>query len=401
MMAAMTTPSRLPAPSAQILTPAHGMRNLSQAQVEVQENRAADETVWSLPPKPLPMEVRRFKFTSIKTIEDVKGLWEADVFLELRIPDGQKYPDLMRKGRAPRFAGKRIIFPAEWYLQQIDYANAVEMRELEYKVNQEGANDLVLVHRAAVQFSEIFELHDFPVDKQGLSAELLIKCAKEGALAVELTMADDVAKAIRVDRFLVGVTYELTYGDGFGAACTTAVGGWCDGGQNKTYPMQTVTCYVSRKPWYYVWNVALPMGALAMLAMSSFLMPREAYNDRYVIPLNLLLTTIAYRFAISQNLPTVPYLTLLDMLILLTSLFIMLIVLAHVYNGTRGSDAEDVLTMRFLFASYGALASVMVHATWTAVKRDVKKETVDQQKRDQHGLTARDRRQDGYVQLDV
>jgi len=284
------------------------------------------------PPLPLCFKVQRFKFNRIKSIEQVAESWLAEVFLELRIEKGATYPDLVQNGLAPRMVDGRPIFGAEWFLGQIQYANSLHMDVLEAKTIRNG-DDLLLVHRSDVTFSGRFDLRTFPFDTQGLSAELTIMCAKEGPLACELIMptdsgplADDGHGAdasalsnVTVDAFLAGTSYELLQG-------LTAVAGCQESRttERKTYPMLTFSCYVRRRPAYAIWNVAVPITVLALLSAASFVVPR-AERD-VAVPLSLLLTIVAYKFSINYMLPAVPYLTLLDKLILMTGLFVVLVV---------------------------------------------------------------------------
>jgi len=314
------------------------------------------------PPLPLCFKVQRFKFNRIKSIEQVAESWLAEVFLELRIEKGATYPDLVQNGLAPRMVDGRPIFGAEWFLGQIQYANSLHMDVLEAKTIRNG-DDLLLVHRSDVTFSGRFDLRTFPFDTQGLSAELTIMCAKEGPLACELIMptdsgplADDGHGAdasalsnVTVDAFLAGTSYELLQG-------LTAVAGCQESRttERKTYPMLTFSCYVRRRPAYAIWNVAVPITVLALLSAASFVVPR-AERD-VAVPLSLLLTIVAYKFSINYMLPAVPYLTLLDKLILMTGLFVVLVVLEQLFASTHGhsslADEVDMWCAWALLLSY-------------------------------------------------
>lgn len=79
-----------------------------------------------------------------------------------------------------------------------------------------------------------------------------------------------------------------------------------------TYPHYWAKCFVQRRPEFFIWNAALPIGALTSMAFGAFTVPWTDIADRFSVTLTLLLTLVAYKLVISTSLPQVSYLTLLD-----------------------------------------------------------------------------------------
>eukprot|EP00294_Goniomonas_avonlea_P003159 CAMPEP_0114572598 /NCGR_PEP_ID=MMETSP0114-20121206/18392_1 /TAXON_ID=31324 /ORGANISM="Goniomonas sp, Strain m" /LENGTH=485 /DNA_ID=CAMNT_0001759849 /DNA_START=33 /DNA_END=1487 /DNA_ORIENTATION=- len=69
---------------------------------------------------------------------------------------------------------------------------------------------------------------------------------------------------------------------------------------------------VRRKPWYYVYNVALPQFLIVSLAGTIVSVPVDDVADRMGVILTLLLTTVAFKFVVASSTPQIPYLTFLD-----------------------------------------------------------------------------------------
>jgi len=80
---------------------------------------------------------------------------------------------------------------------------------------------------------------------------------------------------------------------------------------------------VSRQPGYYVLNLYIPAFLIASSGLISFVFNVEDFTDRSNVLMTLLLTIVAFRQVIGQNLPRLPYLTYLDRYALV-SLFLLI-----------------------------------------------------------------------------
>ena len=85
-----------------------------------------------------------------------------------------------------------------------------------------------------------------------------------------------------------------------------------------------------RKPGFYLWKVIIPLIILVIISWSVFWMSEESLADRISFSLTGILTVVAYQFLISENLPNISYLTLMDAILSLSFLAIALTVAENI-----------------------------------------------------------------------
>ena len=85
-----------------------------------------------------------------------------------------------------------------------------------------------------------------------------------------------------------------------------------------------------RKPGFYLWKVLIPLIILVIISWSVFWMVEESLADRISFSLTGILTVVAYQFLISENLPNISYLTLMDAILSLSFVAIALTVAENI-----------------------------------------------------------------------
>jgi len=113
-----------------------------------------------------------------------------------------------------------------------------------------------------------------------------------------------------------------------------------------------------RKPGFVILNVFIPIMLISGVGLVVFEVentddPNEDFEKRFQVNGNLLLTLVAYKFAIAPNLPAVQYLIVSDMVVLFYILFQIALIFATV--GFDASDADEDATA---FSFYGVYAFV-------------------------------------------
>merc|ERR1719247_618543 len=106
-----------------------------------------------------------------------------------------------------------------------------------------------------------------------------------------------------------------------------------------SHSMITFTLQVRRHATNYLYNIILPTAVLVCLAFCSFTVPLSEVADRSSITLTLLLSIIAYKLIIKDELPKVNFLTLIDVYILASMTVTAMIVFA---NSAVGYAVEEV-----------------------------------------------------------
>jgi len=82
---------------------------------------------------------------------------------------------------------------------------------------------------------------------------------------------------------------------------------------------------ISRDPSFYLLNLYLPTLLISSSAFISFVFYVEDFNGRSSVLMTLLLTVVAFKQVIGQNLPRLPYITYLDRYALISLALIVLI----------------------------------------------------------------------------
>ncbi|XP_019626606.1 PREDICTED: gamma-aminobutyric acid receptor subunit beta-like [Branchiostoma belcheri] len=165
------------------------------------------------------------------------------------------------------------------------------------------------LRKVRATFKVDMDLADFPVDHQELTVQLMSGWPiKKADLRKNYGSNDTIAQDDFADRdqWTVSKYVDCKHGT------KTNI-------QSKTfgeYPVYNITAHVQRKSAFYSWNTALILYIIIALSFTVFSIPLEDHKDRLGITFTLLLTTVAFKLVVSQYLPTVSYLTLLDKYVL-------------------------------------------------------------------------------------
>ena len=155
----------------------------------------------------------------------------------------------------------------------------------------------------------------------------------------EVTLLEDCytgAKSILRNQFTVMTDFDLS-------------GPWMQGEideEMRRYPLLHIYFIAQRRAAYYMWNIALPNFLLSVLVFTSFAIAEEDLADRLSVTLTLVLTSVAFKYMVAQELPRINYLTLLDKYVLLSFVFLALVgvqnTLAAIADRERSFPIADV-----------------------------------------------------------
>jgi hypothetical protein len=119
------------------------------------------------------------------------------------------------------------------------------------------------------------------------------------------------------------------------------------------YSRLTYSITIDRKTGFYLWKIFLPLLVIVAITWIVFWMNREMLGRRAGVSVTGILTIIAYQFVVSDTIPRVSYLTVLDRVLLLSTLTIaatLLESLAVEAVQSRGGDATRIdRTCRWAF----------------------------------------------------
>lgn len=267
------------------------------------------------------------------------------MLIVLKIKGGALDPDLSKESDAYPLDenGVPTLRPsATWYMNQLDFPNAREIRTLDSKVTAEG-DDLLISKRIEGHFFERFKLHDFPFDAQDLAITVSTNCATEGAVPVRFVVpdADDVA-ADELDRPQLGVdVVNFAHSDIWDLSpriytSVTTVGA----SSKRRFSAVHLRAHVKRRSNFVLMNVAVPVSIISFLSLMTFLVPPEEIADGLDLNFTILLTGVAFKYTTTLYLPQVSYTTLVDKYALLCTLVIVVSCLFRTVLGILDSWAN-------------------------------------------------------------
>lgn len=103
---------------------------------------------------------------------------------------------------------------------------------------------------------------------------------------------------------------------------------------------------VTRRWGYYIWKIAIPLVLLVVISWSVFWMIGDGLADRMSISLTGLLTVVAYQFIISEDLPPVPYFTLMDSVLTFSFIIMITTIIESVFVNTLYLQHRQQLSIR-------------------------------------------------------
>ncbi len=87
-------------------------------------------------------------------------------------------------------------------------------------------------------------------------------------------------------------------------------------------PQARFSLVVTRRSGFYIWKVFLPMIVMTMVAWSVFWVDSKEFDWQMKIPIVVMLALVAFEFAVSRDLPRVPYVTFLDAIFLTCFMYV-------------------------------------------------------------------------------
>ncbi|XP_072021155.1 acetylcholine receptor subunit alpha-type acr-7-like [Amphiura filiformis] len=217
------------------------------------------------------------------------------------------------------------------------------------KPDDGGANtsnsvpDVKMGIRMKATFKCDMDLRDFPFDCQPLTIKLMSDWT---SLQVKFVKDRSEKDSIRIDTFTGKHEWSLHKHVNAKPEKEKKE----QTGSPREYPMYHLTTHVERKSAYYLWNVALIVLLIVVLSFTSFAVSPDEPANRLGVTLTLLLTAVAFKFVVSQSLPTISYLTILDKYVLLGLVIQCLMVgqnaLASIFSSEQDAALFDHISLR-------------------------------------------------------
>lgn len=186
-------------------------------------------------------------------------------------------------------------------------------------------------------FKEIFELEKFPYDVQTLLVRIRLNSHRDNKIMKRFfTVGDEndeesgptMKPTVFVPEWRLYKPFHKCAHD------------------DKGKPVYDVYMIINRRHGYFTNNVLVMMGSMCTLCLGAFAIDRKEYADRCSVVLTLLLTAVAFKFVVSDSMPKIPYLTVLDTYMNTAVGFLLIVFVQQtvtgLLDGSHG-DAADVV----------------------------------------------------------
>ena len=170
----------------------------------------------------------------------------------------------------------------------------------------------------SVELKSFFDLTKFPFDEQTLS------------VAIESFAWDESNLKLKQDNQKIGFSSSLNLPEWEIGDLETKISHNLEVRSQVPFSKFLMQIKLIRKPGFYLWKVIIPLMILVVISWSVFWMAEESLADRISFSLTGILTVVAYQFLISENLPNISYLTLIDAILSLSFVAIALTVAENI-----------------------------------------------------------------------
>ena len=224
----------------------------------------------------------------------------------------------------PELKGQYIANEIDWekhWDPRIYFVNAVEIKSCQKKhkvIRMMGSKfpTVQLSFRVIARFKTLFSLHNFPFDYQTLKIQI---SSKWSSLAVVFDTSPNIPCVLSNANFLGQEEWDLL-DHVISKASSTAE----DSSKVSLihYSVFTFEFHIKRKYSYFLTNIVFLMFLISLLSFTTFFVSPDNTGERLSVILTLLLTAVTFKFVVSQSLPPVSYLTVLDWYVLTSVIFI-------------------------------------------------------------------------------
>ena len=273
---------------------------------------AADPDLLSLPTprEGGPVVVRAgFDLQDINEIDDEAETFEFEGVLTLEWRDERQAFDPAAEGVHEKLYQGAYQFNevfSGWFPQVVlmNESGLYEKHGVLLRVRPDGSLRLVEMVNAVAKTN--LDLRAYPFDRQKLNAVFEVLGFDEEEVVLRPKAAGDAsapsgAAAVRVPQWnleRVGTSIRSHRGSHAGRL-----------GVASTF---VVSMYVERKSLFMVWLVIIPLFLIVILSWSVFWMDQSSLGDRVSVSFIGILTVVAYQIVLSEILPRISYLTLIN-----------------------------------------------------------------------------------------
>lgn len=257
----------------------------------------------------------------IAKVDDREQAFKADMSIRLRWHD----PRLARPE-----ASDVISLPlSQIWNPRLRAANQRDVKTHYPEIARIDADGFVAFEqRYSGDFTTLADIRDFPFDERNITILMIAVDHSPDEVRLEFTEATvDRADIFSVPNWSIGdVSAETGIFSAFGG---------------REFLSFNISLYGKRKSSHLMWSVVVPLLLIVMMSWSVFFIKPHHLGSQLTMAATSMLTLIAYRFAISNVLPPVPYLTKMDIFIIGSTMFVFLALAEAVTTGTLADNGHN------------------------------------------------------------
>ena len=276
----------------------------------------------------------------VNEVDEAEQKTSVEGYMELRWRDPRQAFSAAAEGDTHRLweddAAREVLGNSVWWPDP-ELVDAEDGGTLDrFYLRTDSAGGVYFSARFHATVLTPLDLRRFPYDHQALRVSLEPHSAGVGTLRfVPDTAASGVGRRISL------AEWEVT---GFGAR--TEVDDYTELGELwDAYSLYVFELHVARRYGYYHWKVLLPLALIVASGWTVFWFRDLA--TQLSVAFTVLLTVVAFHFAVSDSLPRVPYLTFMDALLLAAyfSVFVSLLGVVAAHALERAGHEARVLRL--------------------------------------------------------
>lgn len=320
----------------------------------------------------------KLTFLKINDIDTVDQKFLSEIFIQAKWHDHLIKPD------------EKVFEPSMMWTPKLIILNidgSIEEEHIDYSIlhsNDDNPPRVQLMWRFKAFFKENLELQHFPVDVQ----DLTISISTERSIhEIEIIEDQSSLSSVNTQAFLDASEWNL-YNHTESYRDKTTV----EYARSTVHPILHIQCRVARKIGYFVWNIIFIVFLIIGLTFASYSIEVNS-PDRLMCNVTLFLTAVAFKLVVKQSLPTISYLTYLDLYVLAALIFLALNAtqnaamksLAYVYQmkEVKIYDRNAIASLAAIFIFFHVIFGIYI--AFTATRRRWKMQEKDklyQEKKD-------------------
>jgi len=293
--------------------------------------REASYHAFKLETKPREVTLTKFKIVNIGKINASKHQFEIDFWFRMKWHDPSLIDNKLFGRTAEEY--KALWFPGFEFERHLDCKELWD-DDVSFCLKDKNTGLMFYSQRYRITCECLMDVSDFPFDINKLQVQFSSKMYKKDKVVWML------------EGGIVTEDWEQGEYDHLGASVVI------DDNCTKSHAAAKIVLKVQRKYQYYVFKFISIIFFLNLISITLLLLPKDELNDTFGNFLALLLTHVAFSWILSDHVPVVPYLTILDKYINFSYIMLGLIHIITCASYLLVENSSDDVANKICYASF-------------------------------------------------